>query len=101
MTNIGLDRFCDEHGLVLHKAAVGDRYVLEDMRTSEFSLGGEQSGHIIFLDHNTTGDGLLTALKLVELIMEDGVLLSEKQAHVLVPAGPGQCPRTHRAQECL
>lgn len=78
MTNIGLDRFCDEHGLVLHKAAVGDRYVLEDMRTSEFSLGGEQSGHIIFLDHNTTGDGLLTALKLVELIMEDGVLLSEK-----------------------
>lgn len=78
MTNIGLDRFCTQEGITLHKAKVGDRYVLEDMRESGFALGGEQSGHIIFLDHNTTGDGLLTALKLVELMLDDGVPMSEK-----------------------
>lgn len=78
MTNIGLDKFCEEQGLLLQKAKVGDRYVLEDMRKSGFSLGGEQSGHIIFLDHNTTGDGLLTALKLVELMLEEGTPLSSQ-----------------------
>lgn len=78
MTNIGLDRFCDTHDIRLQKSKVGDRYVLEDMRTAGFYLGGEQSGHIIFLDHNTTGDGLLTALKLVELMLDDGEALSQK-----------------------
>lgn len=67
MTNLGLDIFSKEQGITLHKANVGDRYVLEDMKSRGYVLGGEQSGHIIFLDKNTTGDGLLTALKLMEL----------------------------------
>ncbi len=57
--------------------AVGDRYVLEYMREHDLSVGGEQSGHVIFLDHNTTGDGMLTAVQVAALVKEKGQPLSE------------------------
>jgi phosphoglucosamine mutase len=59
------------------KTQVGDRYVLESMLANQFSLGGEQSGHIIFLEHNTTGDGLLTAVQLLKVLKESKLKLSE------------------------
>ena len=63
MTNLGLERALDRHGLSLARVPVGDRYVLEERYAADANLGGEQSGHItIFLDDATTGDGLLTAL---------------------------------------
>ncbi len=68
MSNIGLERALKEKDIRLEKTKVGDRYVLEKMKEEGYSLGGEQSGHLIFLDHNTTGDGLLSALKLGEII---------------------------------
>lgn len=77
MTNIGLDQFCKNEGIAIYKSKVGDRYVLEDMKRLGYVLGGEQSGHIIFLSHNTTGDGLLTALKLVEISLLDQKPMSQ------------------------
>ncbi len=71
MSNMGLERYLARMGLTLHRAPVGDRYVLEMMRAKGCNLGGEQSGHIIMLDCNTTGDGLLTALQLLAA-MRDG-----------------------------
>lgn len=68
MSNIGLDIAMKECDCKVIKTKVGDRYVLEEMRKEGYVLGGEQSGHIIFLEYNTTGDGLLTALKLVETV---------------------------------
>jgi len=68
MTNLGLERALAAEGLELVRVAVGDRYVLEEMLRSGSNLGGEQSGHIIFLDDATTGDGLLTALKMASLV---------------------------------
>lgn len=70
MSNIGLDLAFKGKDIQLEKTKVGDRYVLEKMKEEGFSLGGEQSGHLIFLDHNTTGDGLLSALKLAEIVKE-------------------------------
>lgn len=70
MSNLGLDICCNEKDIKLLKTKVGDRYVLEEMARNNYKLGGEQSGHIIFLDHNTTGDGLLTGLKLASIIKE-------------------------------
>lgn len=69
MSNMGFFKFCEDNTLNCEKAKVGDRYVLENMLKGDFNLGGEQSGHIIFLDHSTTGDGELSALKLL-LIMK-------------------------------
>jgi phosphoglucosamine mutase len=66
-----------ERGINVVKTKVGDRYVLEQMLTSGATLGGEQSGHIIFLEHNTTGDGLVTALQLAAVMRESGLPLSE------------------------
>ncbi len=77
MSNLGLDIAMKEAGITLEKTKVGDRYVLEAMRAGKHSLGGEQSGHIIFLDHNTTGDGLLTAVQLLNVMKETGKKLSE------------------------
>jgi len=77
MSNIGLDIAMKEEGCKVAKTKVGDRYVLEEMRNLGYSLGGEQSGHIIFLDYNTTGDGLLTALKLVETVKIENKSLSQ------------------------
>ena len=77
MSNMGLDLCAKEHGIDVVKTKVGDRYVLEEMREKGYCLGGEQSGHIIFLQHNTTGDGLLTALQLIAILKESGKKLSE------------------------
>src|SRR5699024_4344586 len=65
MSNIGFYKALEENGMTSDKTSVGDRYVMEEMRHGGFNLGGEQSGHIIFLDYSTTGDGLLSALQLI------------------------------------
>lgn len=67
----------EKNGITMEKTKVGDRYVLERMKEIGASLGGEQSGHIIFLDENTTGDGLLSALHLLQVMVETGKPLSE------------------------
>ncbi|WP_414151432.1 phosphoglucosamine mutase [Acetobacterium carbinolicum] len=72
MSNIGLDIALNQAGCQTIKTDVGDRYVLEAMIEGDYNLGGEQSGHLILLDHNTTGDGMLTALVLLELLKKDG-----------------------------
>ena len=77
MSNLGLERALAEIGLELVRTQVGDRYVVEEMRRSGYNLGGEQSGHVIFLDHNTTGDGLLTALQVLAILRRKERPLSE------------------------
>jgi len=77
MCNLGFEIAMRERGINVVKTKVGDRYVLEQMLTSGATLGGEQSGHIIFLEHNTTGDGLVTALQLAAVMRESGLPLSE------------------------
>ncbi len=77
MCNLGFEIAMRERGITVIKTKVGDRYVLEQLQTSGATLGGEQSGHIIFLDHNTTGDGLVTALQLAAVMQETGKPLSE------------------------
>ena len=77
MSNIGFFKAAEALGLKTAQTAVGDRYVMEEMRRGGFNLGGEQSGHMIFLDYNTTGDGILTALQLVDTLVESGKKLSE------------------------
>ena len=77
MTNLGLIKFCEEHGLRFVATKVGDRYVLEEMLLEDLSFGGEQSGHIIFRDFATTGDGQLTAVQLLSLLRRSGKKLSE------------------------
>lgn len=70
MSNLGLNKYARDNGLELLQAKVGDRYVLEEMLKEGFNLGGEQSGHIILLDYNPTGDGILTSLMLIKTILE-------------------------------
>ena len=82
MSNIGLYKAMAAHGLNSVKTKVGDRYVVEEMRKSGYNLGGEQSGHIVFLDHNTTGDGMLTSLQLLNVMKQTGKKLSELAAEV-------------------
>jgi phosphoglucosamine mutase len=77
MSNLGFDIMAQGNGLNLVKTKVGDRYVLEEMLDKGYILGGEQSGHVIFLEHNTTGDGLLTALQLLNVLQASGKKLSE------------------------
>jgi phosphoglucosamine mutase len=77
MSNLGLERKLGQSGIKLWRAAVGDRYVLEEMRRTGCNLGGEQSGHIIMSDFATTGDGLLAALQVLALLAEKGRPLSE------------------------
>jgi len=77
MTNMGLDEYLNSIGVGIVKTSVGDRYVLEEMVNGDYVLGGEQSGHIIFLEHNTTGDGLLTSLQLIQVMKEEKRKLSE------------------------
>lgn len=76
MSNLGLFMMGDKLGINIEKTKVGDRYVLERMKEGGFNLGGEQSGHIIFLDENTTGDGLLSALHLLYVLKQSGKKLS-------------------------
>lgn len=77
MSNFGLEAALRRAGIALERTAVGDRYVLERMRELDASVGGEQSGHLIFLDHSTTGDGLITAVQVTNVMMETGRRLSE------------------------
>jgi len=77
MSNLGLEVALREMGIGLKRTPVGDRYVVEEMVRGGFNLGGEQSGHVLFLDHNTTGDGLITALAILAIVAETGRPLSE------------------------
>jgi len=77
MSNMGLELYLADMGLSMHRAAVGDRYVLEMMRELGCNIGGEQSGHMILLDYNTTGDGLMTALQLLTAMLEQDKPLAE------------------------
>lgn len=77
MSNLGFYKGLEEHGIQSVQTAVGDRYVVEEMKKNGYNLGGEQSGHIIFLDYNTTGDGLLTGLQLANIMKVTGKPLSE------------------------
>lgn len=77
MSNIGFHKAAKELGMKTFSTAVGDRYVLEKMRAEGYSIGGEQSGHVIFLDYNSTGDGLLTAVQMLALLKKSGQPLSE------------------------
>lgn len=76
MSNMGFFKFCEENGINCSKTAVGDRYVLERMLKDGYNIGGEQSGHVIFLDYATTGDGELSAVKLIETIVKSGASLA-------------------------
>jgi phosphoglucosamine mutase len=84
MSNMGLDIAMRTAGGKIVKTAVGDRYVVEEMRRGGYNLGGEQSGHMIFLDHNTTGDGILSALQLLAVMRRENRPLSEL-AEVMIP----------------
>jgi phosphoglucosamine mutase len=77
MSNLGLERSLQEQGAELIRTQVGDRYVVDEMRRGGYVLGGEQSGHVIFLEHNTTGDGLLTALQVLAIMKRKERPLSE------------------------
>lgn len=77
MSNLGLDKMAKEQGITLRKTKVGDRYVLEEMLKNNYSLGGEQSGHMILLKETTSGDGLLSALQLLRTMVGSGAKLSE------------------------
>ena len=84
MSNLGLYKACDREGIRYEKTAVGDKYVCENMMANGHSIGGEQSGHIIFSKHATTGDGILTSLKLMEVIIEKKVPLSTLTREVVI-----------------
>lgn len=77
MSNLGFMNYAKEHGFKIEVSGVGDRYVLEKMLEGGHKLGGEQSGHIIFLDRNSTGDGIMTGLLLAEAVMDSGISLAE------------------------
>jgi phosphoglucosamine mutase len=77
MSNLGLERALSALGAKLVRTPVGDRYVVEAMRQGGYNLGGEQSGHLLFLDHATTGDGIIAALQVLALMTRTGHSLSE------------------------
>lgn len=84
MSNIGFYKAIEENGLQSVKTAVGDRYVVEEMRKNDYSLGGEQSGHIVLMNYATTGDGILTAVKLASIIKSTGKSLEELASEVSI-----------------
>jgi len=84
MSNLGLDLAMKERGIRVVRTQVGDRYVVEEMARGGYNLGGEQSGHLIFLDYNTTGDGVLSALQVLAVMKRQGRKLSEL-AHIVCP----------------
>lgn len=77
MSNLGLNKFAKENNLGLKQTKVGDRYVLEEMLKNDYNLGGEQSGHIILLDYNPTGDGILTSILLILILLKSKKSLFE------------------------
>ena len=84
MSNLGFHKALDAKGIQKEITAVGDRYVVEEMRKSGYNLGGEQSGHVIIMDYNTTGDGQLTGVQLTKIMQETGKKLSELAAEVTI-----------------
>ncbi|MDF2844109.1 MAG: glmM [Herbinix sp.] len=84
MSNLGLYKALDRKDIQYEKTAVGDKYVFENMMENKHSLGGEQSGHIIYSKHATTGDGVLTSLKLMEVMLESKTTLSELHKEVII-----------------
>lgn len=84
MSNLGLSKMAKDNGIHMLQTRVGDRYVLEKMIKEGYNLGGEQSGHVIFLDYNTTGDGLITAVQLLYIMKKTGKTLSELKAAMQV-----------------
>ena len=84
MSNLGFHKALDSAGINKAVTAVGDRYVVEEMRKSGYNLGGEQSGHVILMDYNTTGDGQLTAVQLTKVIRETGKTLSQLASEVTI-----------------
>ncbi len=84
MSNLGFHKALEAEGIEKVVTAVGDRYVVEEMRQSGYNLGGEQSGHVIIMDYNTTGDGQLTAIQLTKIMQETGKTLSELASEVTI-----------------
>lgn len=84
MSNLGLDIMAEEKGIKLVKTKVGDRYVLEEMLKEGYAIGGEQSGHVILLDHSTTGDGMLSALRLLRALVNNSERLIEAKTIMTV-----------------
>lgn len=84
MSNMGLERALEEEGIKVIRTKVGDRYVVEEMLRGGYNLGGEKAGHVVFLDHTTTGDGLLTALQVLAILREEGRDMTEV-AEAMVP----------------
>ena len=82
MSNLGFYKALETEGIQSNKTKVGDRYVVEEMRRGRYNLGGEQSGHIVMMDYNTTGDGLLTGVQLAAIIKSSGKTLSELAAQM-------------------
>lgn len=84
MSNLGLKKYCKDNNMDFIQTNVGDRYVLESMLENGYNLGGEQSGHIIFLDYNPTGDGILTSLMLVEILLKSKMKASEATSKITI-----------------
>ena len=84
LTNMGVEKYLEDNNIRLIRSNVGDRYVLEKMRTYGLNLGGEQSGHVIMLDYNTTGDGILTSIQLMQAFIESGKKLSELREDIFL-----------------
>ena len=82
MSNLGFYKALEKEGIQSNKTKVGDRYVVEEMRRGNYNLGGEQSGHIVLMDYNTTGDGLLTGVQLASVIKMSGKTRGEENIHV-------------------
>ncbi len=82
MTNLGVVKYMESLGIEVFKSKVGDRYVIQDMLSNKAYLGGEQSGHLIFLEYNTTGDGIVSALQVLRIMQENGMSLSKLAAGV-------------------
>ncbi len=77
MSNLGLNKFSQNNNICLKQTKVGDRYVLEEMQKGGYNLGGEQSGHTILLDYNPTGDGILTSIMLIQILLEKNMKASD------------------------
>lgn len=82
MSNLGFHKAVENEGMIALATQVGDRYVVEEMRKNGYNFGGEQSGHMIFLDHNTTGDGLLSGIQLINVMKQTGKKLSELASEI-------------------
>lgn len=82
MTNLGLEHFLNDHGITLERTDVGDRYVVQKMRADDLNLGGEKSGHIIFLDHTNTGDGIAAAIQILNVMLDTDRSLASLAAEV-------------------